>query len=53
MNAEKLAPIHPGEVPASPQFWLGLQMDDDLDIAMDKLGDAIEWDVESFLPETP
>ncbi len=29
----------------SPQFWLGLQTDYDLDIAMDKLGDRLEREV--------
>ena len=33
----------------SPQFWLGLQMDYDLDVAMDKMGDAIERDVQVFV----
>ena len=35
----------------SPQFWLGLQMDYDLDVAMDRLGDTIEHDVKVFSPE--
>jgi addiction module HigA family antidote len=35
----------------SPQFWLGLQMDYDLDVAMDRLGDTIEQDVRVFSPE--
>jgi addiction module HigA family antidote len=35
----------------SPQFWLGLQMDYDLDVAMDRLGDTIEQDVKVFSPE--
>ena len=95
MTAEKLPPVHPGEVlleeflkpmgisqnqlalairvPArrineivqgkrritpdtalrlaryfntSPQFWLGLQMDYDLDVAMDEVGEIIERDVQ-------
>ena len=29
----------------SPQFWLGLQNDYDLDLAMDKLGDRLEREV--------
>ena len=29
----------------SPQFWLGLQTDYDLDIAMDKLGDRLDREV--------
>ncbi len=29
----------------SPQFWLGLQMDFDLDIATDKLADRLEKEV--------
>ena len=29
----------------SPQFWLGLQTDYDLDIAIDKLGDRLEREV--------
>lgn len=29
----------------SPQFWLGLQAEYDLDIAMDKLGDRLEREV--------
>lgn len=32
----------------SPQFWLGLQMDYDLDVAIDKQGEAIERDVKVF-----
>ncbi len=35
----------------SPQFWLGLQMDYDLDVAIDKVGDAIERDVKVFVSE--
>lgn len=31
----------------SPQFWLGLQMDYDLDIAKDKLGDKLEKEIYS------
>lgn len=29
----------------SPQFWLGLQAEYDLDVAMDKLGDRLEREV--------
>jgi addiction module HigA family antidote len=29
----------------SPQFWLGLQADYDLDIAEDHLGDRLDWEV--------
>ena len=29
----------------SPQFWLGLQMDYDLDIALDKLSDILDIEV--------
>ena len=29
----------------SPQFWLGLQMDYDLDVAADKLGEQLEREV--------
>ena len=29
----------------SPQFWLGLQMDHDLDVETDKLGDRLEKEV--------
>ena len=29
----------------SPQFWLGLQTDYDLDIAMDKLGNRLDREV--------
>jgi antitoxin HigA-1 len=31
----------------SPQFWLGLQADYDLDVAMDVLGDRLEREVKS------
>jgi len=30
----------------SPQFWLGLQSDHDLDVAADKLGERLEQEVE-------
>ena len=29
----------------SPQFWLGLQMDYDLDVTADKMGSSLERDV--------
>jgi addiction module HigA family antidote len=29
----------------SPQFWLGLQMDYDLDMAMDEVGDRLQKEV--------
>jgi len=32
----------------SPQFWLGLQMDYDLDTAGDRLGSRIEREVEQM-----
>jgi len=35
----------------TPQFWLGLQMDYDLDVAMDKMGNVIERDVNVFVPK--
>ena len=35
----------------SPHFWLGLQMDYDIDVTMDKSGDAIERDVKVFVQE--
>jgi len=35
----------------SPQFWLGLQMDYDIDVAVDKSGDAIERDVKVYVQE--
>lgn len=31
----------------SPQFWLGLQADYDLDVAMDMLGDRLEREVKT------
>lgn len=31
----------------SPQFWLGLQMDYDLDVAEDELGDRLKLEVKS------
>ena len=35
----------------TPQFWLGLQMDYDLDVATDKMGNVIERDVNVFVPK--
>ena len=32
----------------SPQFWLGLQMDYDLDVAEDDLGEQLEREVRSI-----
>ncbi len=34
----------------SPQFWLGLQMDYDLDIAEDNLSDRIDIEVRGYAP---
>jgi addiction module HigA family antidote len=33
----------------SPQFWLGLQMDYDLDVAQDALSDRIEREVRPYV----
>ena len=33
----------------SPQFWLGLQMDYDLDIAFDAVGEIISHDVQQMV----
>jgi antitoxin HigA-1 len=33
----------------SPQFWLGLQADYDLDVAMDALGDRLEREVKTYV----
>lgn len=35
----------------SPQFWLGLQMDYDLDIAEDNLSDRIDIEVRGYAPK--
>ena len=35
----------------SPQFWLGLQLDYDLDVAEDKLADRLEKEVQVYRPE--
>jgi addiction module HigA family antidote len=32
----------------SPQFWLGLQADYELDVAMDALGDRLEREVKPY-----
>jgi len=32
----------------SPQFWMGIQSDYDLDVAEDKLGDRLEIEVREF-----
>ena len=34
----------------SPQFWLGLQTDYDLDVAEDKLADRLEKEVQVYSP---
>ena len=34
----------------SPQFWLGLQIDYDLDVAKDKLADRLEKEVQIYSP---
>ena len=34
----------------SPQFWLGLQIDYDLDVAEDKLADRLEKEVQVYTP---
>ena len=36
----------------SPQFWLGLQTDYDLDLAQDQLGDRLESDVKVYVHAT-
>jgi addiction module HigA family antidote len=33
----------------SPQFWLGLQADYELDVAMDALGDRLEREVKPYV----
>ena len=33
----------------SPQFWLGLQMDYDLDVEIDRLSDSIKREVEKLV----
>jgi addiction module HigA family antidote len=32
----------------SPQFWLGLQVDYDLDVAEDNLGDRLDREIKTF-----
>ena len=32
----------------TPQFWLGLQKDYELDVAMDRLGDRLEQEVRTY-----
>ena len=34
----------------SPQFWLGLQSDFDLDVAMDESGETLEKEVKVYAP---
>ena len=34
----------------SPQFWLGLQMDYDLDIANDKLANTLDTEIQAYQP---
>ncbi len=34
----------------SPQFWMGLQSDYDLDVAVDTLGDRLEQEVRTYSP---
>ena len=34
----------------SPQFWLGLQMDYDLDIAEDKMADRLDNEIQEYQP---
>ncbi|MEZ4631512.1 MAG: HigA family addiction module antitoxin [Deinococcales bacterium] len=36
----------------SPQFWLGLQTDYDLDLALDQMGDILERDVKVYAEVT-
>src|SRR3989337_3773682 len=36
----------------SPQFWLGLQMDYDLDIAEDQLADRLKSEIQVYQPTT-
>ncbi len=46
MSVKKLLPVHPGEVlNTSPQFWLGLQMQHDLDLEEDSSGARIREEV--------
>ena len=34
----------------SPQFWLGLQMDYDLDVAEDQLSDRLDQEIREYRP---
>jgi addiction module HigA family antidote len=34
----------------SPQFWLGLQIDYDLDLTEDSLGDRLEKEIQQYSP---
>lgn len=34
----------------SPQFWLGLQMDYDLDVAEDQTGDRLNREIQTYQP---
>jgi len=34
----------------SPQFWLGLQMDYDLDVADDRIGDRLDYEIREYQP---
>ena len=34
----------------SPQFWLGLQMDYDIDVAEDEIADRLENEVQKYQP---
>lgn len=34
----------------SPQFWLGLQMDYDLDVADDQIGDRLDHEIREYRP---
>jgi plasmid maintenance system antidote protein VapI len=34
----------------SPQFWLGLQIDFDLDVAEDKLADRLDKEIQAYSP---
>jgi len=34
----------------SPQFWLGLQMDYDLDVAEDQLADRLDHEIREYQP---
>ena len=36
----------------SPQFWLGLQMDYDLDVAEDQLVDRLDREIQVYQPTT-